>query len=145
VGCQNRRVVGADAPPSATVVLAHILAYRSVGAGGAEEHTVTVAAAVGLDVQATLREVDIADALLGRVGQVRHHRRRVHTSRQRLGHIDLGDLAEQPEYVGGVDHVFDIAVGIGDQGAGDDQRYPDPGLIGGALRATRVERRLHQG
>ena len=97
--------------------------------------------AISLQVEAELGEVPGAEALLLGIDEVGHQGLRVEGARHGLLDVDVRDLGEEPEEVRGIDHLRDAATGLGDEGAGDEQGRPHPGLVGGALGAAAIERR----
>src|SRR5690606_22499873 len=141
--------VGVDVAPGAVPDTALVLAYTLLreylhtGVGGGDD---AGGRGLGTDIGALFGEVGAADGRLLRFGEVGHDRLGVqlHCVGQG-GFVDAGDFPEQAEQVGAVDHVRHVAVAFRDHRPGNDQRYPDAGLVQRALGPQWVEGQLHGG
>ncbi len=123
----------AGAVPDTALVLTYTLLreYLHAGVGGGDD---AGGRGLGTDIGALFGEVGAADGLVLWFGEVGHDRLGVQLQFAGQGRgIDAGDFPEQAEQVGAVDHMRHVAVAVIDHGAGDDQRYPDAGLIQRAL------------
>ena len=123
----------AGAVPDTALVLTYTLLreYLHAGVGGWDD---AGGRGLGTDIGALFGEVGAADGLVLWFGQVGHDRLGVQLQFAGQGRgIDAGDFPEQAEQVGAVDHMGHVAVVVRDHGPGDDQRYPDAGLVQRAL------------
>src|SRR5690554_1427226 len=129
----------AGAVPDTALVLAYTLLgeYLHTGVGGGDD---AGGRGLGTDIGALFGEVGAADGLVLWFGEVGHDRLGVQLQCAGQGRgIDAGDFPEQAEQVGAVDHMGHVAVVVRDHRPGDDQRYPDAGLVQRALGPQRVE------